>query len=191
MCNLINSVWSAVAALGWADYSSKPLADLCGNSVTSHVNMQTDFSWVPSPHCCHTGHGSVNADNNTVLTATHYTTSGQHGPMAALNNIGQLIMHGHYSELRIIHSGDVQPNPGPVSGSSRGLTPGASPSLASDMPKGLKIGESNVQSLSNKTEQMRQIIDAEGNNIHILGVTETWLNNSHTDSEIAIHMPIT
>ena len=82
----------------------------------------------------------MNADNNTVLTATHYTTSGQHGSMAALNNIGQLIMHRHYSELRIIHSGDVQPNPGPVSGSSRGLTPGASPSLASDMPKGLKIG---------------------------------------------------
>ena len=64
-------VCCAVAALGWADYSSKPLADLCGNSVTSHVNMPTDFSWVPSLHCCHTGHGSVNADNNTVLTATH------------------------------------------------------------------------------------------------------------------------
>ena len=121
--SLIVLVRCAVATLGWADYSSKPLADLCGNSVTSHVNIPTDFSWVPSPYCCHTGHGSVNADNNTVLTATHYITSGQHGSMAALNNIGQLIMHGHYSELRIIHSGDVQPNPGPVSGSSRGLTP--------------------------------------------------------------------
>ena len=39
-------VCCAVAALGWADYSAKPLADLCGNSVTSHVNMPTDFSWV-------------------------------------------------------------------------------------------------------------------------------------------------
>ena len=37
-------VCCAVAALGWADYSAKPLADLCGNSVTSHVNMPTDFS---------------------------------------------------------------------------------------------------------------------------------------------------
>ena len=122
-----------------------------------------------------------------VLTAKHYTTRGQHGSMAALNNIGQLIKHGHYSELRIIHSGDVQPNPGPVSGSSRGLTPGASSSLASGMPKGLKIGEWNVQSLYNKTEQIRHMLDAEGNHIHILGVTETWLNNSRTDSEIAIY----
>ena len=127
----------------------------------------------------------MNADVNIVLTATHYTTSSQHGSTAALNNIGQMIIHGHYSELRIIHSGDVQPNPGPVSGSSRGLTPGASSSLASAMPKGLKIGQWNVQSLYNKTEQMRQILDAEGNNIHILGITETWLNNSHSNSEIA------
>ena len=44
-----------------------------------------------------------------------------------------------------------------------------------------------MQSSYNKTEQMRQILNAEGNNIHILGVTETWLNNSHTDSEIAIY----
>ena len=185
-------VCCAVAALGWADYSPKALADMGGFtcwtghcSVTSHVNMSVTFS--SSPHGCCTGQGSVNADINIVLTATHYTTSDQHGSMAALNNIGQLIIHGHYSELRIIHSGDVQPNPGPVSGSSQGLTPGASSSLASAMPKGLKIGQWNVQSLYNKTEQMRQILDAEGNNIHILGITETWLNNSHSDSEIAIH----
>ena len=44
-----------------------------------------------------------------------------------------------------------------------------------------------MQGLYNKTEQMRQILDAEGNNIHIHGITETWLNNSHSDSEIAIH----
>ena len=147
--------------------------------------MSVTFS--SSPHGCCTGKGSVNADINIVLTATHYTTSGQHGSTSALNNIGQLIIHGYYSELRIIHSGDVQPNPGPVSGLSRGLTPGASSSLASAMPKGLKIGQWNVQSLCNKTEQMRHILDAEGNNIHILGITETWLNKSHSDSEIAIH----
>ena len=34
---------------------------------------------------------------------------------------------------------------------------------------------------------MRHILDVEGNNIHILGITETWLNNSHSDSEISIH----
>ena len=34
---------------------------------------------------------------------------------------------------------------------------------------------------------MRQILDAEGNNIHVLGITETLLNNSRTDPEIAIH----
>ena len=53
-------VCCAVAALGWADYSSKALADLGGCtcwtghcSVTSHVNMSVTFS--SSPHGCCTG----------------------------------------------------------------------------------------------------------------------------------------
>ena len=58
--------------------------------------------------------------------------------------------------------------------------------LASDMPRGLTIGEWNVQSLYNKIEQMRHVLDARGNNIHILGITETWLNNCHTNCQIAI-----
>ena len=42
----------------------------------------------------------------------------------------------------------------------------------------------NVQSLYNKIEQMRHVLDARGNNI--LGITETWLKNCHTNCEIAI-----
>ena len=33
---------------------------------------------------------------------------------------------------------------------------------------------------------MRHVLDARGNNIHILGITETWLKNCHTNCEIAI-----
>ena len=42
-----------------------------------------------------------------------------------------------------MHIGDIQPNPGPVSSESHGHAS----VLASDIPRGLTIGEWNVQSL--------------------------------------------
>ena len=83
-------VCCAVAVLGWADYSSKALADLCG-FICWTGNMSGTFS--SSPHGWCTEQGSVNADINIVLTATHYTTSGQHVSTAALNNIVLTAMH--------------------------------------------------------------------------------------------------
>ena len=57
-------VCCAVAALEWADYSSKALGGFtCWTghcSVTSHVNMSVTFS--SSPHDCCTGQGSTDLD---------------------------------------------------------------------------------------------------------------------------------
>ena len=100
----------------------------------------------------------------------------------ALSVAIHVLSNMHYSELKLLHSGEIQPNPGPVSSESQGHAS----VLASDMPRRLKIGEWNVQSLYNKIEQMRHVLDARGNNIHILGITETWLKNCHTNCEIAI-----
>ena len=88
----------------------------------------------------------------------------------------------HYSELKLSHSGDIQPNPGSVSSESQGHAS----VLASYMPRRLKIGEWNIQSLYNKIKQMRHVLDATGNNLHILGITETWLKKCHTNCEIAV-----
>lgn len=54
-----------------------------------------------------------------------------------------------------------------------------------DMPrKGLKIMHLNVQSLGNKLDQTK--LSLQINNIDILVLTETWLNNSWPDSLVAI-----
>ena len=88
--------------------------------------------------------------------------------------------------MKLLHSGDIQSNPGPVSSEMQGHASRVASVLASVMPRGLKIGEWNVQSLYNKIDQMRQVLDARSNNIHILCITETRLTNSHTKFETAI-----
>ena len=125
-------------------------------SITSYVDMSTSELVFSSLYCCYTGQGSVTSDVNTLPASTHCITNGQ-GSAAARNNIGQLMSTLlHYFELKLLHSGEIQPNPGPVSSESQGHAS----VLASDMPRGLKIGEWNVQSLYNKIKQMRHVLDA-------------------------------
>ena len=93
----------------------------------------------------------------------------------------------HYCDLKPSHSGDFQQYPGPVSSELQGHAFSAASVLASVMSRGLKIGEWNMHSLNNQIEQMREVIDARGHNIHIIGITETLLTNSHTNFEIAIY----
>ena len=130
---------------------------------------------------CYTGQEPVTPDANILPVSTHCITNGQ-GSVAARNNSGQLMSTLHYSDLKLLHSGDIQPNPGPVSSESQGHAS----VLASAMPRGLNIGAWNGQSLYNKIEQMRHVLDSTGNNVHILGISDTWLKNRHTDCEIAI-----
>ena len=113
--------------------------------------------------------GAVTSNINTLPGATHCNANGQHGSMTERHNIGQLMFTYHYCDLKLSHSGDIQPNPELVSSELQGHASSAASVLASAMPRGLKIGEWNVQSLYNKIEQMRQDIDASGSNIHILG----------------------
>ena len=67
---------------------------------------------------CYSGQGSVTPDVNILPVSTHCITNGQ-GSVDALNKTGQLMSTLHYSELKLLHSGDIQPNPGPVSSESQ------------------------------------------------------------------------
>ena len=74
---------------------------------------------------------------------------------------------------------DIEVNPGPQGANSEVNL------KFLDMPrKGLKIMHLNVQSLGNKLDQTKLILQI--NNIDILVLTETWSNNSWPDSLVAI-----
>ena len=59
----------------------------------------------------------MTSDVKTLPASTHCTTNVQ-ASVAARNNIGQLMSTLHYSELKLLNSGDIQPNSGPVSSES-------------------------------------------------------------------------
>ena len=110
--------------------SSIPLFadDTVISSAADHAILQHHLKLVLLLHW----KGSMISDVNTMPGSTHCTTNGQ-GSAAARNNIGQLMSTVlHYSELKLLHSGDIQPNPGPVSSESQGHAS----VLASDMPRG-------------------------------------------------------
>ena len=52
--------------------------------------------------------------------------------------------------------------------------------------RGLKIIHQNVQSLRSKINELRLLCTSLQNGIHILTLSETWLNESILDSEISI-----
>ena len=180
---LVSLCW-AVVMLGWARCSSIPVADMRGSpcwtghcSIRSHVDMSTSELAFSSWCCCYNGQGSVTSDVNTL--PTHCITNGQ-GSAAARNNIGQLMSTLlHYSQLKLLHSGDIQPNPGPVNPED---TPLYWPVAKGAHDRSVEC--SKPIQYYKKIEQIRHVLNARGNNIHILGISETWLKNCHTNCEI-------
>ena len=53
--------------------------------------------------------------------------------------------------------------------------------------KGFRIGHINIQGLSNKIDQLKLLLQSGQNQINILGVSETKLNNIHPDSPFHIN----
>ena len=53
--------------------------------------------------------------------------------------------------------------------------------------KGFRIGHINIQGLSNKIDQLKLLLQSGQNQFHILGVSETKLNNIHPDSPFHIN----
>ena len=75
----------------------------------------------------------------------------------------------------VLLSGDVNPNPGPVSNSHNFEFPKA---------RGLKLAHLNVRSLVNKIDDVRCFIDK--NPFDIFTISQSWLNSSISDSEISL-----
>jgi len=80
--------------------------------------------------------------------------------------------------LLLLCSGDVHPNPGPESSSSSFLS-GYSHILNNN---GLSIMHLNIQSLRPKLD----ILEVEAHPYDVLVLTETWLNSSIPDDDIAL-----
>ena len=45
----------------------------------------------------------------------------------------------------------------------------------------------NIQGLSNRTDQVRLLLESEKNQIHVLGLSETKLNVIHPDSSFEVN----
>ena len=55
--------------------------------------------------------------------------------------------------------------------------------LCKDLPRGLKIAQWNVQCITNKIDQLKttKILRCPGTQIHILGLSEIWLNSKYAE----------
>ena len=53
--------------------------------------------------------------------------------------------------------------------------------------KGFRMGHMNIQGLSNKMDQVRLLLESDKNQIHVLGLSETKLNDIHPDSVFEIN----
>ena len=53
--------------------------------------------------------------------------------------------------------------------------------------KGFRMGHLNIQGISNKTDQVRLLLESDKNQIHVLGFSETKLNATHPDSIFEIN----
>ncbi len=49
------------------------------------------------------------------------------------------------------------------------------------MSKGLKVSHWNVQRLLNKTDQLKETVRDLKTQSHVLGISETWLNDKYND----------
>ena len=52
--------------------------------------------------------------------------------------------------------------------------------------KGFRMGHINIQGVSNKTDQVRLLLESDSNYIHVLGLSETKLNAMHLESFLQV-----
>ena len=53
--------------------------------------------------------------------------------------------------------------------------------------KGFRMGHINIQGISNKIDQVRMLLESDKNQIHVLGLSETKLNDIHPDSAFQVN----
>ncbi len=125
----------------------------------------------------------------------------------------QLFIHKKFRKRRIIYtrngtatfnpqilifSDDIHPNPCrtsiPQTGHAINLKKNdaySCPKLCSDLPSGFRITQWNLRSIAPRTnntklDEIKLILRYPGNETHILGVTESWLDETIDDSRIKI-----
>ncbi|CAB4011779.1 Hypothetical predicted protein [Paramuricea clavata] len=94
---------------------------------------------------------------------------------------------------RLLLSGDVELNPVPCTALNSNLneTPTITansnniPSLAADLPSGLKFVSWNIQSLNAHLDQVRLTLNSP-NEASVIGLSETWLNQNFMNKDIQI-----
>jgi hypothetical protein len=98
-----------------------------------------------------------------------------------------------FATRRLLLSGDVELNPGPCTALNSNLneTPTITansnniPSLAADLPSGLKFVSWNIQSLNAHLDQVRLTLNSP-NEASVIGLSETWLNQNFMNKDIQI-----
>lgn len=80
---------------------------------------------------------------------------------------------------------DIEKNPGPL------IDPPTPSKLGSDLPCGLRVTQWNLRSVaptqnSSKLDELRLLLKNPGHETHILGITESWLNNNYKNSHLKI-----
>ena len=53
--------------------------------------------------------------------------------------------------------------------------------------KGFRMGHINIQGISNKIDQVHMLLESDKNQIHVLGLSETKLNDIHPDSAFQVN----
>jgi hypothetical protein len=109
----------------------------------------------------------------------------------------QLVPVKYYSNSfafrRLLLSGDVELNPGPCTAFNSNLneTPTITansnniPSLAADLPSGLKFVSWNIQSLNAHLDQVRLTLNSP-KEASVIGLSDTWLNQNFMNKDIQI-----
>ena len=88
--------------------------------------------------------------------------------------------------LLLLRSGDVEPNPGPEFSDSVSASSSSSSSFSSSntiLQEHFSVVHYNIQSLLNKVD----ILDSELSSFDVVCLSETWLDNRTTDSDIKMH----
>ena len=201
---LFNSIsnWLLLLAVSfWLFSRSKPALDPQKSSSTPQnsiisselvsISGRLSYIWIST--------------RDTILRKCSLSSNYRYGLQFQINNNLHLL-------LWILLSGDVAVNPGPGSKYFRCLSFNAQsirsttklpdetyndahshhPSLCSDLPSGLRITQWNLRSLAprinnTKLGEIKLILKDPGSETHILGVTESWLDESIDDTRIKIN----
>ena len=117
----------------------------------------------------------LNVPSRNHCSSRHYSTSPSSPPFWKARAGLKLVKLSLCAGYLVLLSGDVSLNPGPVNG-------------LDDVVKlrGLKFIHQNIQSLGDKMDQLRLLLQEHHSGIQIITLSETWIKADMIDSEYEI-----